>query len=75
MEQSKIIDMLEMYQWAQRASSGAPPWPPGCLLRKKSPKSFAAFGLRLVLILCEVKKQAKNSYWHWPLCQQVSPKK
>jgi hypothetical protein len=41
----------------------------GCLLvKKKSPKSFAAFGLRLVLIFYDVKKQAKNSNWHWALC-------
>ena len=33
-----------------------------CLLvQKKSPKSFAAFGLRLVLISCEVKKEQKTT--------------
>jgi hypothetical protein len=31
---------------------------------KNSQKSFVAIGLRLVLIFCEVKKQAKNSNWH-----------
>jgi hypothetical protein len=28
---------------------------------KKSPKSFTAFGLRLVLIFCEVKKKQKTT--------------
>src|SRR3989337_1933798 len=35
-------------------------WPNRCLLvQKKSPKSFVAFGLRLVLIFCEVKNKQK----------------
>ena len=43
---------------------GGPPlvllWPNRCLLvQKNSPKSFAAFGLRLVLIFCEVKNKQK----------------
>src|SRR3990170_3139827 len=46
-----------------------PPGPPlvlllpnRCLLvQKKSPKSFAAFGLRLVLIFCEVKNKQKRA--------------
>ena len=37
-------------------------WPNRCLLvQKKSPKSFAAFGLRLVLIFCEVKNKQKTA--------------
>ena len=36
-------------------------WPIRCLLvQKKSPKSFAAFGLRLVLIFYEVKNKLKT---------------
>ena len=41
-------------------------WPIGSLLaHKKSTKSFAVFGLRLILISCK----AKNSNWHWALGQ------
>jgi len=44
-----------------RASSGATLGPLGCLLgRKKSPESFAAFGLRLIWIFCEVKNKQKT---------------
>ena len=36
-------------------------WPIGCLLvQENSPKSFAAFGLRLVLIFCEVKRSKEQ---------------
>src|SRR3989337_2510327 len=65
--------------WAPRraqvgcAPLGAPlllPCPIVCLLvQKKSPKSFAAFGLRLGLIFYDVKNKQKNSNWHWALCQ------
>ena len=47
------------------APLGAPPplvllWPDRCLLvQKKSPKSFATFGLRLVLISYDVKNMQK----------------
>ena len=58
------------------APLGAPPppqvqlWPIGFLLvHKKSPWSFVAFGLRLVLISCDVKSQAKNNNWNWALGQ------
>ena len=45
-------------------------WPTGCLLvHKKSTKSFAVFGLRLILISCDVKNKQKNSNWHLALCQ------
>ena len=45
-------------------------WPNMCLLvHKKSPWSFVAFGLRLVLISCEVKNKQKNINWHWALGQ------
>ena len=45
---------------AQYGPYGAPLAPPGCLLgRKSSSKSFVAFGLRLVLIFCEVKNKQK----------------
>ena len=36
---------------------------------KKSPKSFVAIGLGLVLIFCEVKKQAKPTTGTLALCQ------
>ena len=37
-------------------------WPNRCLLvQKKTPKSFAAFGLRLVLISYEVKNKQKTA--------------
>src|SRR3989337_171256 len=40
-------------------------WPIGCLLvHKKSTKSLAVFGLRLILISCDVKNKQKNSNWH-----------
>ena len=45
-------------------------WPIGGLLvHKKSTKSFAVFGLRLILISCDVKKQGRNNNWHWALVQ------
>ena len=41
---------------APHASPSSLPWLPSCFLgRKKSPKSFMAFVLHLVLIFCEVK--------------------
>ena len=41
-------------------------WPIlGVLVHKKSPKSFTVFGLRLILISCDVKNKQKNSNWHW----------
>ena len=44
-------------------------WPIlGVLVHKNSPKSFAVFGLRLILISCQV-KTSKNNKWHWALCQ------
>ena len=67
-------------RWAHEAPGRACPpgtpwwlfWPPPeassvFYVQKKSPKSFMAFGLRLVLIFCKTKKQAKNSNWHWAL--------
>ena len=37
-------------------------WPTGCLLaQKKSSKSFVAFGLRFVLISCDVKNMQKTA--------------
>ena len=47
--------------WAPQGPSSAPLGPPGCHLgRKNSPKSLMAFGLRLVLIFCEVKYKQKQ---------------
>ena len=43
-------------------------WPNGCLLvHKKSPKSFMVFGLRLILISCDVKNKQKiaTGTGHW----------
>ena len=45
-------------------------WPIGFLLvHKKSTKSFAVFGLRLILIFCDVKNKQKTATalgtWHW----------
>ena len=43
-------------------------WPIGCLLvHKKSTKSFAVFGLRLILISCDVKNKQKTATGtgHW----------
>ena len=51
--------------WCLMGPTGLPqvlPWLPSCLLvQKKSPKSFAAFGLSLVLIFCGVKNKQKTS--------------
>ena len=57
-------------RWAQppgvfcspRAPSSVLLWPTGCLLvQKKSTKGFAAFGLLLVLISCDVKNMQKTA--------------
>ena len=43
-------------------------WPIGCLLvHKKSTKSFTVFGLRLILISCDVKNKQKTATGtrHW----------
>ena len=41
-------------------------WPIlGVLVHKKSLTSFAVFGLRLILIFCDVKNKQKTSNWHW----------
>ena len=43
-------------------------WPTGCLLvHKKSTKSFAVFGLRLIFISCDVKNTQKTTAdtGHW----------
>ena len=39
----------------------------GVLVHKKSPKSFAVFGLRLILISCDVKNKQKTTtgIGHW----------
>ena len=39
----------------------------GVLVHKKSPKSFAVFGLRLILISCDVKNKQKTATGtgHW----------
>ena len=42
---------------------------------KKSPKSFAAFGLRLVLIFCEVKNKQKTATGTWHYVNRLVPKK
>jgi hypothetical protein len=63
--------------WRALVPSGPHGLPPMCSFgslgvfcpEKKSSKSFVAFVLRLVLIFCEVKKQAENIKWHWALCR------
>ena len=54
--------------WAPTSSSGLLPKLPWSLMsRKKSPKSFVAFGLRLLLYSEKLKIGQKNSNWHWAL--------
>src|SRR5215216_68766 len=43
-------------------------------LSKKSTKSFAAFGLRLVLIFCEVKNKPKTATGTWHYVNRLVPK-
>ena len=66
---------------ARLVGVGASPtsWPPlffldigskslgSCSLRKSRSRSFIPFGLRLVFLFCEAKKQGKNRNWHWAL--------
>ena len=42
--------------------------------RKKSPKSFVAIGLRLVLISCEVKNKQKQQLTLWHYINRLVPK-
>src|SRR5215216_3641414 len=50
-------------------------WPTGCLLvQKKSLKSFAVFGLRLVLIFCDVKNKQKTITGTWHYVNRLVPK-
>ena len=50
-------------------------WPILCLLvQKKSPKSFAAFGLRLVLISCDVENMQKTTTGTWHYVNRLVPK-
>ena len=52
-----------------------PLWPNGCLLaHKKSPWSFVAFGLRLVLISCDVKNKQKTATGTGPPVNRLVPK-
>jgi hypothetical protein len=45
-------------------------WPIGCLLvQKKSPKKFRCVWTLFGIDFLRCKKQAKNSNWHWALCQ------
>ena len=54
--------------WPTAPSSGPLPKLPVLVMsRKKSPKSFVAFGLRLVLIFWKTKNRQKNINWHWAL--------
>ena len=52
------------HRWWVVAPSGHPQvllWPIlGVLVHKKSPRSFAVFGLRLILISCDVKTSKKQ---------------
>ena len=51
-----------------RSSPQVLSWPNGCLLvQKKCTKHFAAFGLRLILISCDVKNKQKTATdtGHW----------
>ena len=41
---------------------------------KKSPKSFAVFGLRLVLISCDVKNMQKTVTGNWHYVNRLVPK-
>ena len=52
-----------------RAPSSVLLWPTGCLLAQtNSSRSFIAFGLRLILISCDVKNMQKTMSGTW-LCQ------
>ena len=48
--------------------------PIGCLLVQKTTKSFAAFGLRLVLISCNVKNMQKLTTGTWHYVNRLVPK-
>ena len=67
MEQSKIIDTLETYHapwWVVLPSEQPPSASSSHWMSsgpKKSTKSFAAFGLRLILISCDVKNKQKTT--------------
>jgi len=51
------------------------PWPNLCFVgQKKSPKCFAAFGLRLVLISCDVKNMQKTTTGTWHYVNRLVPK-
>ena len=50
-------------------------WPIGCLLvHKKSSKSFAVFGLRLILISCDVKNKQKTATDNGHYVNRLVPK-
>ena len=54
----------------------AQPWPIRCLLVQKiSSWSFVAFGLRLVLISCDVKNMQKTTTGTWNYVNRLVPKK
>ena len=61
------------------APLGAPPhmllWPIlSVLVHKNSPKSFRVFGLRLVLISCDVKNKKKTTTGTWHYVNRLVPK-
>ena len=63
----------------RRALVGCSPqvllWPIlGVLVHKKSPKSFAVFGLRLILISCDVKNIEKTATGTWHYVNRLVPK-
>ncbi|RJG35210.1 hypothetical protein D1Z90_20935, partial [Motilimonas pumila] len=66
-----------------RPGGWCPPWAAslvllhsfGCLLaQKKSTKSFAAFGLRLIWIFCKTKIGQKAATGTWPYVNTLVPK-
>ena len=65
--------------WWVVPPSGDPPevllWPIGSLLaHKKSTISFAMFGLRLILISCDVKNKQKTATGTWDWVNRLVPK-
>ena len=58
-----------------RSSPQVRSWPTGCLLaHKKSSWSFVAFGLRLILISCDVKNMEKITTGTWHYVNKLVPK-